>query len=297
MKEMKVLIVGATGFVGSAVDEALTSNGHTTFGVARSDSAREKLAARKTNVISADAAKPQTLAKALSEVDAVVYAVNVTDAEPFTVDSNALRAIRKGLAGTEKTFVFVNGAWIYGATGNDPVGESAPVNPPPFLARRIELERATLEMTRVGIRALIVRGGIAYGNGGGIPSMFVQSARERGAATIVGDGRNHWATIAVSDLGRCIARAVESGRPGRAYNAVSDDRFTVREIAEAGSRGAGAEGATTLVPPAIMGQYGECLALNQVLSADRAKADLGWTATGPTIVNELEFGSYVAAFA
>jgi nucleoside-diphosphate-sugar epimerase len=97
-------------------------------------------------------------------------------------------------------------------------------------------------------------------------------------------------------LGRCIARAVETGRPGRAYNAVNDDRYTVREIAEAGSRGAGAAGATTLVPPEIMGQYGECLALNQVISAERAKADLGWQPEGPSIVRELEFGSYVTAF-
>ena len=209
---MNVLIVGATGFVGSAVDEALKANGHRTFGVARSDSAREKLEKRGTTVVLGDAARPQTLAKAISSADAVVYAVNVTDADPWTVDNNALRQIRKSLAGSEKTFVFVSCAWIYGSTGDVPVGEAAPISPPALLIRRLELERLTIDMTRVGIRALIVRGGIAYGNGGGIPSMFVQSARERGAATIVGDGRNRWATIDVHDLGRCIARAVETGR-------------------------------------------------------------------------------------
>jgi nucleoside-diphosphate-sugar epimerase len=295
--KMNVLIVGATGYVGSAVDEALVSNGHHTFGVARSESARQRLKARETCAVMADAAKPATIARAVAQVDAVVYAVNVTDADPWSVDSNALRAIRKGLAGTEKTFVFVSGAWIYGSTGETPATESAPINAPPLLARRIELERATIEMTRVGVRALIVRAGIAYGKGGGIPSMFVQSARERGAATIVGDGKNHWATVDVTDLGRCIAMAVESGRPGRAYNCANDDRFTVREIAEAGSRGAGAEGATTTMPPEIMGQYGECLALDQIISSERAKADLGWAPQGPSILSELEFGSYHAAFA
>ena len=293
--DMNVLIVGATGYVGTAVDEALRLNGHHTFGVARSDSARDKLKSRDTCVIAADAAKPQTIARAASGVDAVVYAVNVTDADAFSVDSNALRAIRKGLAGTEKTFVFVSGAWIYGATGDDAVTETAPINPPTMLARRIELERQTLEMTRVGIRSLIVRSGIAYGRGGGVPQMFVQSARERGAATIVGDGTNRWATIGIADLGRLIALAAEAGRPGRAYNAVNDDRFNVREIAEAASRGAGSGGATTIVPPEIMGQYGECLALNQVISADRAKADLGWTPESASILQELEHGSYVTA--
>ena len=79
---MNVLIVGATGYVGTAVDEALNRMGHTTYGVARSDSARDRLRARNTNVVLADAAKPQTLAKAAADVDAVVYAVNVTDADP-----------------------------------------------------------------------------------------------------------------------------------------------------------------------------------------------------------------------
>jgi nucleoside-diphosphate-sugar epimerase len=159
---MKVLIVGATGYVGTAVDEALSRNGHTVYGVARSDPSRSRLLARHTNVVLADAAKPQTLAKAAEDVDAIVYAVNVTDADPWTVDTGALKAIRKGLAGTEKTFVFVSSTWMYGATGDVPAAETAPINPPPLLVRRIELERATLEMTRVGIRSLIVRAGIAY---------------------------------------------------------------------------------------------------------------------------------------
>jgi nucleoside-diphosphate-sugar epimerase len=292
---MKVLIVGATGYVGTAVDEALSRNGHTVYGVARSDPSRSRLLARHTNVVLADAAKPQTLAKAAEDVDAIVYAVNVTDADPFTVDTGALKAIRKGLAGTEKTFVFVSSTWMYGATGDVPAAETAPINPPPLLVRRIELERATLEMTRVGIRSLIVRCGIAYGSGGGIASMFAQSARERGAATLLGDGANRWAMVNIGDLGRFVARAVESGRPGRAYNCVNDDHYTMREIAEAASRGAGAGGEVKILPPELMGQFGDCLTIDQVVDAARGKNDLGWTAEGPSVISELEYGSYIGA--
>ena len=122
--------------------------------------------------------------------------------------------------------------------------------------------------------------------------MFVQSARERGAATVVGDGTNRWATIHVADLGALVALAIESGRPGRAYNAVSDDRFLVSEIAAAASRGAGAGGATTFVDPDIIGQYGACLALDQVVSAERAKSDLNWLPQHASILEDLESGSY-----
>jgi nucleoside-diphosphate-sugar epimerase len=292
---MNVLIIGATGYIGTAVDEALTARGHTTVGTARSETAKAKLQARGTNVVMADAAKPASLVAPLRDADAVVYAVNVTDADPWAVDTGALKAIRKGLAGTEKTFIFISGAWVYGATGTAPASEDAPLNPPTLMTRRIEFERATVEMTKLGVRALVVRPGIVYGNGAGIPAMFVQSARERGAATIVGDGSNHWSTIAVSDLGEMIALAVEYGRPGRAYNATSDDHFTVAEIAAAASRGAGKGGETTTVPHDIMGQFGECLALNQVISSERAKNDLGWRPSAPSIVDELESGSYIGA--
>ncbi len=289
---MNVLLIGATGYIGSAVDEALRARGHNTMGTARSDAAKAKLAARGTPSISADAAKPQTLVDAVRNVDAVVYCVNVTDADPFAVDNGALRAIRKGLAGTEKTFVYISGSWVYGATGDSPATEDAPLMPPAFVARRVELERATIEMTKLGVRALIIRPGIVYGRGGGIATMFVASARERGAATIVGDGRNRWATIDVGDLGDLVALALERGRPGRAYNAANDDRFTVAEIAAAASRGAGKGGETATVPARMMGHFGECLALDQAITAERARADLAWTPQAPSIIVSLEGDAY-----
>jgi nucleoside-diphosphate-sugar epimerase len=291
---MNVLIIGATGYLGSAIDEALTSRGHRTVGVARSEAARRKLTERGTAVVEADASKPQTLVAPARDADAVVYAANVTDADNWTVGANALRAIRKGLAGTEKTFVYISGAWVYGSTGSTPATENSPLNPPPLVLRRLELEHLTVEMTKVGIRGLIVRPGIVYGRGAGVATMFVQSARDRGAATIVGDGNNHWATIDVNDLGSLVALAVERGLPGRAYNAVNDDRPQVRRIAEAASRGAGADGAVTMVPQEMMGLFGDCLALDQVVSSERAKADLLWEPVAPTIVQELERGSYGA---
>ncbi|MFY9779221.1 MAG: NAD-dependent epimerase/dehydratase family protein [Candidatus Baltobacteraceae bacterium] len=289
---MDVLIIGATGYVGTAIDESLTARGHRTVGVARSDMARYKLQARGTALVRADAAKPQSLIEPARKADAVVYCLQVTDADASSVDRNALRAVARALAGTEKTFVYTSTAWVYGSTGSVTANEDSQPNPPYLAARRLELERMTLNMTKIGIRGVVVRPGIAYGRGAGIPAMFVQSARERKVATIVGDGTNRWATIGIADLGNLFALVVDAGRPGRAYNAVNDDTFTVREIAEAASRGAGAGGATANVPADILGPFGECLALDQRISAERAKADLGWVPRSPSLIEELESGSY-----
>jgi nucleoside-diphosphate-sugar epimerase len=265
--------------------------------VARSVAARDKLLARGSTVVEGDVANPKTLIEPARAADAVIYSVAITDADPWTVDSRAMREIRKGLAGTENTFVYISGAWVYGATGDSPATEETPPNPPSLVQRRLQLEKETLQMGGLGIRAFVVRPGVVYGRGGGLPSMFVQSARDRHAATIFGEGTNRWATIALGDLGALVALVVERGRPGRAYNAVNDDHFTMKEIAEAASRGAGAGGATSSVSQELLGQLGDCLALDQVVSAERAKTQLGWAPQAPTIVDELERGSYLNALA
>jgi nucleoside-diphosphate-sugar epimerase len=295
MNYMDVLIIGATGYVGTALDESLTAQGHRTVGVARSDMARYKLQARGSAFVRADAAKAQSLIEPAKKAEAVVYCPQITDADAHSVGLNALRAVARALAGTEKTFVYVSSAWVYGPTGSEPATEDSQPKPPAVLSRRLELERMTLNMTKIGIRGLVVRPGIAYGRGAGIPAMFVQSARERKFATVVGEGDNRWATIGIQDLGELLARVLEAGRPGRAYNAINNDAFTVNEIAEAASRGAGTGGATAHVPADLLGPFGECLALDQCISAERAKTDLGWSPQAPSLVEELEFGSYLAA--
>ncbi len=291
---MNVLIIGATGYVGSAIDEAMTSRGHRTIGTARSDVARAKLQARGTAVVSADAAKPATLVEPLKTVDAVVYCVQATDADPGKVDLEAIRTIARSLAGSERSFLYLSPAWVYGKTDSI-ADETAPLSPPAHLTHRAELCRMTQNMVKIGIRGHAVRSGIVYGDGGGIPAMFVHSARARSASSIVGDGTNRWATIGREDLGRLVSLVIERGRPGAVYNAVDDYSFTVREIAEAASRGAGALGRTAIVAPEFLGPFGEALTLDQHVSAARAKRELGWAPSVTSILDELERGSYLTA--
>jgi nucleoside-diphosphate-sugar epimerase len=292
---MDVLIIGATGYLGTAIDESLSARGHRTYGLARSSLAARRLAARGTIVVEGDITQPHTLLAPARTADAVIYAAKLLGADAHASELRALKTIGKALAGSEKTFLLLSDAWIYGPTGDIAASEDAPLHPPTFMTRPLELEQASLSFSRIGVRALNVRPGIVYGRAAGTPSMFRESARERGAATLVGDGDNRWATIEISDLGDFTALALERGHPGRAYNAVNDDRFSMREIAEAASRGAGAGGATTSIPADVMGQWGACLTMDQRISAERAKSDLGWTARRPSILHELEYGSYVHA--
>src|SRR5581483_7682640 len=109
-----------------------------------------------------------------------------------------------------KRLIYTSGAWVYGATGPEPVTEQATLNPPPLVARRPELERIVLDAQAGGVHPIVIRPGIVYGRKAGIPEMFVNSAHERGAATIVGDGTNHWACVHVDDLAQLYLLALQN---------------------------------------------------------------------------------------
>lgn len=296
---MNVLLIGATGYIGTGIDEALRARGHHTLGVARSDDAKARLAARGTESVDADLERPHSILAAARSADAVIWAAQVTDDETFRVESNALAALAAGLAQSGKAFVYCSGCWVYGDTGNAVADETFPLNPAELVARRPQLEQIVLDAAAHGVRAIVVRPGLVYGRGAGVPAMLVESARERKAATIVGDGTNHWPVVGVGDLGDLFALAAEKAAAGSIYNGTDDTAFTVREIAEAASRGAGAGGATTLMPRetaiGVLGEFGDALMLDQRLTSQKARKELGWAPKAASILEDIERGSYTAA--
>jgi nucleoside-diphosphate-sugar epimerase len=288
---MKVIIFGATGYIGGAIAQAMASGGHQVVGVARSDRARTNLIGRGIGVVEGDVGRPDAIASAVSDAEAIVYAVAITDADPAQIDTAALRSIVDA-AQPGAALLYASSTWVYGDTDEGPVTEDASLSPPPLAAARPGLERIVVNAAVRELRSVVIRGGLAYGNGGGIPAMFATSARQRGAAMIVGEGKNRWACVHVDDLADCFTLALKNAKGGSVYNAVDPSSFTVGEIAAAAARGAGARGRTATTPAAAMGQFGQALTLDQRISAQRASDDLGWKPKRKSVVEELERGSY-----
>jgi len=68
---MKIVIIGASGFVGSRLTRDLLESGHTVTGLARSEP-KTATAHPNQRFIAADTTRPGEWMKALSEADAVV---------------------------------------------------------------------------------------------------------------------------------------------------------------------------------------------------------------------------------
>ncbi|HLL45123.1 MAG TPA: NAD-dependent epimerase/dehydratase family protein, partial [Longimicrobiaceae bacterium] len=185
---MRVLLTGATGFVGSAAAEALRAAGHEVAGLARSDEAAAKLDAAGFAASRGDLARPETLAAAVAEADAVVHAAALAG----DADAAAVTAMLRMLEGTGKPFVYTSGAWVLGSTGDTVADEDTPLDAAELVAWRPAVETAVLSAAARGVRGVVLRPTVVYGRGGGTAASMVRSARRKGVVRYVGDGRQRW---------------------------------------------------------------------------------------------------------
>jgi nucleoside-diphosphate-sugar epimerase len=294
--QMEVFLTGATGYIGSAVAEALQRAGHKVTGLARTAEKAKQLESRGVRACIGDLLKPETVAAPARAAEGVIHTASTNDANAAQADAAVVRSILSALEGTGKPFVYTSGVWVLGSTGDKVADERTPVNPTPLVAHRPTIEQEVLGFKDRGVRTIVIRPALVYGRGGSIPRMLVQSARETGVVRYVGDGQNRWPFVDVDDLATLYALALEKAAPGSLYNAAHGPSYRVREVAEAASIGAGAKGKTQSWPldeaRKAMGAFADALVLDQQVSSEKAKKELGWSPHAASVLDDLKTGSY-----
>lgn len=267
---MKIFVTGATGYIGRAVAEALRRRGHRVAGLTRSAAKARSLAAAEIEPVVGDMRDAKAWQRAGWEADVLVHCAVEYGPDYERLDREAVGA----LLGFGGKVVYTSGVWQYGPGG--PFHEAAAFSGKPLLPWRSEHEKRVLSA-----KGLVLRPGCVYGGTGGLTGLWFQGAVESKAAPIVGDGANRWAVVHVADLADLYARAAESALSGELFNAADGSRFTVREMAEAASRAAGAGGAVNALSfPDAEKAYGGMahgLALDQDVDSAKASRLLGWT--------------------
>jgi len=101
-----------------------------------------------------------------------------------------------------------------------------------------------------------------------------------GLVRIIGDGKNHWASVYDRDLANLYARLVTTPGASGLYHATDEADETVLDIVEALSRNTTHKPDVRFVPieeaRAKMGPYADALALDQLVRSPRAH-ELRWT--------------------
>lgn len=295
---MKVFVTGATGYIGSAVCEALSKAGHKVIGLARSPESADKLAQRGIEAHRGELKDKDSLRAAARKADGVIHAASPGDATNSEADHSLLDAVLPELKGTNKPFVYTSGIWVIGDTGEKIADEDSPLDPLPLVAWRVACEQRVLGSAKDGVRGIVIRPGIVYGRGGGIPAMMIRSAKPRGEVQYVGNDENHWPVVHVEDVADLYVHALEKAAASSLFHAAEKDSVQVRDVALAASEGAGIPGKVGVWPleeaRKTLGGFADALALDQRISSEKARKILGWNPRQAGIFEDLRRGSYVA---
>jgi nucleoside-diphosphate-sugar epimerase len=291
---MKVALTGATGFVGSRLLTELQEHGHEVVAIVRDDARADAVAARGATPTVADLYDRPAVATLLGKADAAIHTASPGDATNADLDSAVADAVIEAFAGTGKPYLQISGMWVYG--DNTAITEESAFDAPALVAWKEPIERRVLGVG--DMRAVVIVSSVAYGDGGGaIPGLLLGSPRDdTGNLVMLGTGQQHWPTVHVADLADAFRRALENDSARGYYVLGNGSNSTVAELTEAAAVAVGAPGA---VPGsddearARVGAYfADVLLLDQGTVAAKARAELGWYPSHPTLVEEFRHGGY-----
>jgi nucleoside-diphosphate-sugar epimerase len=295
---MKVLVTGATGYIGGSVATKLLEAGHEVIGLARSDAAAAALKKRGIEPLAGDLTSYTPVFEAAQRVDAVINAANSDN--PFVV-----LALLRGLAGSGKAFLQTSGSSVVSTYDNgeprDAVfDEDTPFTPAPEKATRVAIDQSILSAK--DIRSVVIRPGLIYGRGIGIDAVSVQvpklidAARKAGRPRHVGRGLNVWSNVHIGDVVDLFLRALADAPAGSLFYCENSEA-SMKSVAQAIGRmlglgertedwpiGAAVEG---LGPGAHL-TFGS----NSRIRGVKSRAVLGWAPKGPGLMQEIESGVY-----
>jgi nucleoside-diphosphate-sugar epimerase len=291
---MKVALTGSTGFIGSHIMTELHSHGHEVTALVRDDDQADIVAARGAKPAVVDLYDRAAVASLLSDADGAIHTASPGDATSADLDAAVVDAATGAFAATGKPYLHISGAWVYG--NNTAITEDSPFDAPAMVSWREPIERRILGAS--GMRGVVIVSGTAYGDGGGgIPGVLLGSPRDdAGSLVMLGTGRQHWATVHVADVADAFRRALENDRARGYYVIGNGAEQTVAELTEAAAAAVGAPGAvpgSDAEARARLGDYfAEVLLLNQGTDAAKARAELGWRPSHPSLADEFRHGSY-----
>jgi nucleoside-diphosphate-sugar epimerase len=210
------------------------------------------------------------------------------------LDNAVADAAIGAFAGTSKPYLYITGLWDYGS--NRDITEESPVNAPALMSWREPIAGRVVDAG--GMRGVVITAGVAYGDGGGgVPGLLLGSPRDDdGYLTMLGTGQQHWATVHVADVADVFGRALDDDSAHGRYVIGNGVPSTAAELTEAAAVAVGAPGAVPGSDDEARARVGrdfaEVLLLDQGTEAAKARAELGWYPSHPSLADEFRHGSY-----
>ncbi len=278
---MRIFLTGGTGYIGSAVLEALVRGGHQVDALVRNREKATAIQARGAHPVLGDLARPDTYARVAAAADGAIHAALDSSPRGASVDALVIDTLlppSTAAARPGRFFLYTSGVWVIGPAP-EPVDEDTPINPIQLSAWRAPHEQRVLDAAAWGTRTAVIRPGIVYGGSRGIVGDLFKDAAN-GLVRVIGTGDNHWPLVYDRDLGELYLRIATSPAASGIFHANDEYDESVNDIVAAIAGHVAIRPSIRKVPlPEArqkLGTYADALALDQKLRSPRARA-LGWT--------------------
>jgi 2-alkyl-3-oxoalkanoate reductase len=293
---MRVLVVGASGAIGTRLVPQLTEQGHEVIGSCRSPARAEALRALGADPVVLDVldAAAVSAAVAAARPDAIVHQATALAGARFSrsLDRTFAPTNRLRTEGTDNLLAAARAAGVrrfvaqsfapyrYAREGGPVKTEDDPLDPaPPAPARQTFAAMSHLDQAVTGAGGIALRYGGFYGD----PDVMTQAVRKR-QYPIVGDGAGIMSFIHLHDAAAAAVLALEHEGPA-VYNITDDDPAPARDWLPALAAALGARRPRRVpawLARLVMGEGLAMMTESRGASNARAKKELGFSLRYPS---------------
>lgn len=295
---MKILVTGATGYIGGSIAKKLVDEGHEVFGLVRNSDKIADLGKLGIKPVLGTLEDKSVLSQYAMSSDAVI---NAADSDHKVAVETMIEALR----GSGKIFIHTSGSSII---ADDAKGEyeSEKIysDDTPFTPTSVRKDRAELNNfiriagVKDGIKTMVITPPMIYGDPLGLPKQtdqipkLIQKSKEKKAGVYIGKGLNRWSNVHIKDLTNLYSLALAKA-PSAAMFFAENGEESLLTIAKTISHAMRYQGKTFSwrIEDAIeeFGNWARfAIASNSRIKADNARNLLGWKPKEESILEWIE---------
>lgn len=236
----RVAVVGATGFLGSAIVRRLVAEGVEVLSLVRAGSDRNVLSGVHCSIRVVDVTEPETLRGAFSGMDAVVHAAGmlgrsgVSEAVYHRLHVNGTQNILAEVARSEPQpcLLYISSPGVLGPITGEPTDETTPLAPSNAYERsKADAEQLAASYAARGIPLVIARPEFVYGPGDKHVLGLFRAVKRRQFFYVDG-GRHTCHPTYIADAVDGLLCCLRDGKAGEIYHLTGPRPVTFRELGE-----------------------------------------------------------------
>jgi nucleoside-diphosphate-sugar epimerase len=284
---VRVLVTGASGFVGHAACRELIARGHDVRALVRRPGSEPAGTAAVAGDLT-DAGALASAVRAAAPEGVLHLAAEIASQRSAdrvrAVNVEGMRRLLEACVADGAPKVVFTSTVVTGEAGGALLVEDEPLPvQTPYGRSKQEGEALLLGC---GVPAVVVRPGHVYGPGGWYEHEMLARLRQPGRFAVIGRGDNLWDVIHVDDVARALVDALERAPAGEIYHAADDEPIAYYDFMALSAQALGV-GPPRRVPAWVARLAAGSSAVTAVVRSARTsnaklKHDLGWAPRYPS---------------